>query len=283
MAITNFVPTIWSETLHHELARACVAIDHCNRDYEGEIKGKGSTVKICGIGDISLKDYTRNTNMNDPETLSDHVTTLTIDKAKCFNFQIDDVDRLQASPKLMEAALQKAAEAIANDADKYVLSLVGSAETRVTNTYGSGESFFDTILKAREKLYKYNVTDGTELFLEVTPEVASGILKEKIMLPCSSDGVSEHGYLGSIFGCKIYVTNNLTRSVNTSNSEVDTIYHHCILRTRRAISFVDQISEIEAYRPEKRFADAVKGLHLYGAKVVYPKEMAAVVFELEDK
>ena len=50
-------------------------------------------------------------------------------------------------------------------------------------------------------------------------------------------------------------------------------YHKCIARTKRAIAFAEQLSEINAYRPEKRFADAVKGLHLYGAKVVYPKEM----------
>ena len=48
------------------------------------------------------------------------------------------------------------------------------------------------------------------------------------------------------------------------------------MRTKRAIAFAEQLSEIEAYRPEKRFADAVKGLHLYGVKVVYPEEMVVV-------
>ncbi len=282
MAITNFIPTIWSETLYKQLSKTFIAVDHCNREFEGDIKGKGSTVKICGVGNVSLKDYSKNTNMNDPEILSDTVTTLTINKAKCFNFQIDDVDRVQSSPKLMEAALQKAAEAIANDADAYVLSLTHLAGKQIVNTYNSGESFYDTILKAREILYKNNVNDGTELFLEVTPEVAARILKEKIALPSTNENVAEHGYLGSIFGCKIYVTNNLIRTINSSNTSASTVFHNCILRTRRAICFVDQLSEIEAYRPEKRFADAIKGLHLYGANVVYPNEMVAVVFECEE-
>ena len=52
--------------------------------------------------------------------------------------------------------------------------------------------------------------------------------------------------------------------------------HKCIARTGRAIAFAEQLSEINAYRPEKRFADAVKGLHLYGAKVVYPNEMVTI-------
>ena len=281
MAITNFIPTIWSETLYKELSKTFIAVNHCNRDFEGDIKAKGSTVKICGVGDITLKDYTKNTNMSDPDTLSDSATTLTIDQAKFFNFQIDDIDKAQASPKLMEAALQKAASAIASDADKYVFSLVSDAGKKITTPYNSEESFCDVILRAREYLYYNNVNDGTEVFLEVTPTVASKILKEKIAIS-ANESSSETGYLGSIFGCKIYVSNHLTRVVNVSNSTVSTLYHHCVLRTRRAISFVDQLSEIEAYRPEKRFADAVKGLHLYGAKVVYPKEMVHLVFECLD-
>ena len=279
MSISNFIPTIWSETLYKELSKNFIAVNHCNRDFEGEIKGKGSSVKICGVGDITIKDYTKNTDLSTPEILSDSATTVSVDKAKCFNFQIDDVDKAQCSPKLMEAALSKAAEALANEADRYVLGLASQAGKKFVNQYDSGESFFDTILKARETLYQNNVTDGTEIFLEVTPKVAAKILKEKIALPSSNENTVESGFLGTIFGCKIYVTNNLVRTINSSNTQASTIYHNCVLRTRRAITFVDQLSEIEAYRPEKRFADAIKGLHLYGAKVVYPNEMVAVTFE----
>ena len=59
MAITNFIPTIWSETLYSELNKNFIAVNHCNRDFEGDIKTKGNTVKICGVGDISVFDYTR--------------------------------------------------------------------------------------------------------------------------------------------------------------------------------------------------------------------------------
>jgi hypothetical protein len=54
------------------------------------------------------------------------------------------------------------------------------------------------------------------------------------------------------------------------------VKYKCLMRTTRAIAFAEQLSEIEAYRPEKRFADAIKGLHLYGAKVVYPNEMVTL-------
>ena len=56
----------------------------------------------------------------------------------------------------------------------------------------------------------------------------------------------------------------------------DAYIHRCAIRTKRAIAFAEQLSEIEAYRPELRFADAVKGLHLYGAKVVYPNEIVCL-------
>ena len=274
MSITHFVPTIWSETLYQELQKNFVAVNHCNRDFEGEIKKKGSVVNICGLSDIVLKTYTKNSDITSPETLSDSATQLVIDQAKFFNFQIDDINRAQCSPKLMEAAMQRAAEVIANDADRHIFSLYKSAGKTITNAKDGEETLFDTILAAREYLYENNVGDGTELFLEVSPKVAARILKEKIAIPSTSEETIASGYLGSIFGCKIYVCNNVY--VNTSS---DTPVHNCYLRTKRAITFADQISEVEAYRPEKRFADAVKGLHLYGAKVVYPKEFVCIGVE----
>jgi hypothetical protein len=80
--------------------------------------------------------------------------------------------------------------------------------------------------------------------------------------------------MGSIAGSKIFVSNNITKK-----SETGGVFHKCFVRTKRAIAFAEQLSEIEAYRPEQRFADAMKGLHLYGAKVVFPEEF--VVLDLK--
>ena len=93
MAISNFISTVWSETLIKQLDQEYIGVKNCNRDFEGEIRGKGSTVKICSVGDITISDYTKNTDLSDPQTLSDSATNLVIDQAKSFNFQIDDVDR----------------------------------------------------------------------------------------------------------------------------------------------------------------------------------------------
>ena len=106
--------------------------------------------------------------------------------------------------------------------------------------------------------------------IEVSPEIAELIIKSKIALSTDNGEVLEAGCIGNIAGCKVFVSNNIAKT--GTNSSV----HQCLVRTKRAIAFADQLSEIDAYRPELRFADAVKGLHLYGAKVVYPNEMVSL-------
>ena len=268
MAITNFIPTIWSENLLTSLDKQYIAVANCNRDYEGEIKNKGSVVKICGVGDITVSDYTKDTDMSAPQALSDTVAELKIDQAKFFNFQIDDVDKAQCTPKLMEAAMKSAASAMANEADKYVYGLYKNATRNVPHADLSDGKLLETIIAARQALYENNVTDNDSVVLEVSPAVASVILKEKLALTNSAESL-ENGCIGYVAGCKVFVSNNIVEIVD----DLGNVAHKCLMRTKRAIAFAEQLSEIDAYRPEKRFADAVKGLHLYGAKLVYPSEL----------
>lgn len=266
MAIKNFVSTVWSENLYRALDKQYIAVAHCNREFEGDIREQGSTVRICGVGDISVSDYTKNVNMTEPEVLSDNVRNLLINQAKYFNFQIDDVDRAQSSPKLMDAAMKNAANALANAADCFVYSLYEEAGSTVTETAASVDNIIDRLIDARTKLFEKNVSDPSDIVIEVSPAVAALILKAKVALATDNTDALENGCIGSIGGCKIYVSNNIVVDSETSA-------HKCLARTKRAIAFAEQLSEIDAYRPELRFADAVKGLHLYGAKTVYPEEM----------
>ena len=268
MAIQNFISTVWSENLYQALDKQYIAVSNCNRDYEGDIREKGNTVKICGLGKVNVSDYQKNANMSNPATLSDNVRELVIDQAKYFNFQIDDIDRAQSTPKLMEAAMKNAADALADEADKYVFGLCGEAGTTITETNVTVDNVIDLLIDARTQLFANNVSDPHDIVFEVTPEIAGLILKAKVSLAADNTDALENGYIGSIGGCKVYVSNNILRE----ESDVG-ITHKCVARTKRAIAFAEQLSEIDAYRPELRFADAVKGLHLYGAKVVYPSEM----------
>ena len=277
MAITNFIPTVWSENLYQELDKKYIGVANCNRDFEGEIREKGNTVRICGIGEVVVSEYTKNANMNSPSTLSDTARDLKIDQAKYFNFQIDDIDRAQASPKLMELAMKNAASALANDADRYVYSLYGQAGSTIKCDDVTVDNIVNLIIDARTKLFTNNVSDPEDIVIEVTPEIAGLIMKAKVSLSTDNTDVMEAGCIGAIGGCKIYVSNNVKKM------EGDTGYEHkCLARTKRAIAFAEQLSEIDAYRPELRFADAVKGLHLYGAKVVYPNEMVLLDLNMLD-
>ncbi len=269
MAIFNFIPTIWSENLYTELRKKYIAVSNCNREYEGEIRQKGDRVNICGVGVVSIFDYTKNTDLSTPQVLSDTKRTLLIDQAKGFNFQIDDIDRAQATPKLMNAAIKVAANALANTADNYIYSLYTEIPESniVSNSAITASNIISEIIKARTKLYSNNVTDSNDIVVEVSPAIAELILNAKIDICTDNSASLEAGFLGSIGGCKIYVSNNIQTDTDMAT------YHKCYIRTKRAIAFAEQISEICAYRPEKRFADAVKGLHLYGAKIVYPNEI----------
>ena len=276
MAITNFIPTVWSENLYQALDKKYIAVANCNREFEGDIAAKGSVVKICGVGDISIGDYQKNTDMNAPELLSDTVRELTIDRAKYFNFQIDDIDRAQASPKLMDAAMKVAADSLANEADKYIYQLCTknppTMQENITETNILGHIF-----KARQKLAENNVTDFSNVVLEISPSVANVLLQAQIKFDTNNSDALRGGYLGSIAGCQVFVSNNIP-------TERDGLYLNskCIMRTKRAVAFAEQLSEVEAYRPEKRFADAVKGLHLYGAEIVYPSELEVITLAILD-
>ena len=133
-------------------------------------------------------------------------------------------------------------------------------------------SVVDHIIDIKTKMMKLNVMDPNDIIIEVSPEVAALILKAKIDLGTNNYDALETGLLGTVAGCKIYVSNNICTDEDNC--------HKCLARTKRAIAFAEQISEVEAYRPEKRFADAVKGLHLYGAKVVFPNEIMLLNIKL---
>lgn len=268
MAITNFIPTVWSEHLLCALDKQYIGVANCNRDWEGDIQGKGSSVKICGIRPITIGEYTKNTDMSNPQELDEVTYDLVIDQAKYFNFQIDDIDKVQSSPKLMDLAMRSAAEAIANDADRYIYQMykANSFPSDAINDL-HGEELFKRILFAREYIMQNGVINPSDIVFEVSPYVATELLRAKMDTAPSTE-TYETGCIGSIAGMKVFVSNNVD-----FRNEGSQCISSCYMRSKRAIAFAEQFSQIEAYRPEKRFAEAVKGLHLYGAKLVYPNEI----------
>lgn len=160
MSVINFIPTIWSARLLAHLDKKHVYAALVNRDYEGEIKNYGDTVKINQIGDINIKDYTKGKDIDDPEDLSGEQTILTIDQAKYFNFAIDDVDKAQVNPKLMDAAMQRAAYGMNDVTDLFLANLMYLAAQNNSTNLGSDTS---AVVPTKNDAYDYLVDLSTDL------------------------------------------------------------------------------------------------------------------------
>src|SRR5262249_29429757 len=150
MAIDGFIATVWSGLLQIPLRKAQVFTQPnvVNRDYEGEIRQLGDAVRIGMIGEVTISDYTKNTDMSSPETLNAPQATLVIDKAKSFNFQVDDVDKAQIKPALAAAAMQSAAYKLSDAQDTAVAgqyadaaAAVGSSGSPKTDLGTAGQGY----------------------------------------------------------------------------------------------------------------------------------------------
>jgi hypothetical protein len=277
MAIDGFIPTIWSAQLLTSLKKDLVFGQGgvVNTDYEGEIKDVGDTVKINAIGPITVRDYTKNGTIVTPDQLTEAQSFLTIDRAKYFNFMVDDIDAVQTMPKVMGQAMQEASYALANEVDQYLATIMAASASEAVGTAGSPET-----IAADTDAYNFLIDLKTALDEANVPQVGRFVIipawfegqlnKDDRFTMSNLQRVAGeavlNGQIRHVAGMDILTSNNVVHNgsgVGTAGDEYEVVAGH-----RMATSFADQIGKIEAYRPENRFADAVKGLHVYGAKVI---------------
>lgn len=286
MAVTTFIPELWSARLLYNLEKSHVATALVNRDYQGMIANVGDTVHINNIGPISVQDYTKNTDMTGPETLATTDQTLVIDQAKAFNFQVDDVDKVQAAGELIDTAMGRAAYALADVADSFLLSTI-AAGAAAGNTVGAASSpialtaanVYENIVKLRTKLDKANVPLNGRTIV-VPPEVYALLLNDTTHFAVANsattgDNMIVNGMVGRIAGFDVYMSNNVSTGTGTDTGK--TPYFNVTAQVSAATTYAEQIIKTEAYRMEKRFADGVKGLHVYGAKVTDGNQIAKLI------
>lgn len=282
MALTNFIPEIWSarllQNLHKSLVYGQPGI--VNREYEGEIREAGDTVRINAIGPVTVGTYTRNSDLGTPEVLTDAQAVLTITEAKTFHFQVDDLDKVQQRPQVMDEAMREAAYALADTLDQYIAAMYTEAATaNLIGTTASPKT--DVLSGGTNKSYDYLV-DLSVLLDEsnvpsagrwvVVPPWYHGVLLKDSRFVATGSGQAEsrlaNAVIGQAAGFTVIKSNNVP---NTSAAKYRIIAGH-----NMAWTMAMQLAKIEAYRPEKRFADAVKGLQLYGAKVIRPQALAVL-------
>ncbi|MGM0228691.1 hypothetical protein IGJ28_000752 [Enterococcus sp. AZ091] len=259
----NFIPTIWSARLLANLDKSLVALQFVNRDYEGEITAFGDTVQINQLGNITIKDYT-GADIDNPEEIGSTQHTLTIDQAKYFHFMVKDVDKAQANVNLLDKSMERASYAMADIIDQHVFSLMVSGATNKVGTVSAPIEI--TVSNAYDKLVDLSVTLDEKNVPKAGRKIALphwylGMLAKDPRftkdLNILANGVVEGARVGRF---ELLASNNLR-----SGSRGVT---HCPAGTDQATTFANQIVEMEAYRPEKNFSDAVKGLTVWGSKVV---------------
>lgn len=282
MTLSNFIPSVWSARLLENLNDAHVYANLCNRDYEGEIRGVGDTVKINSIGHVTIDNYSKNADMTAAETLTDAQTTLVLNIAKYFNFVVDDIDSIQTKPKVMDAAMRDAAWGLADSIDAGIAGLhtVVPAANKIGADAASAK--LGLVLTAGSAMYDYLVDLATILDDNnapkqgrwvVVPNWAYGaMLKDSRFVNSTPQGndIMRNGLIGQAAGFNVYASNNVTDDAQTVKT------YRILAGQTGTISYAEQIASVEGYRPQLRFGDAVKGLLVCGYKVVRPSILACL-------
>ena len=276
MAITNFIPTVWSAILLRELRKSLVFAACVNRNYEGEIKGKGDTVKITGLTPPTIKDYSRATALDAPEFVADDTRSLEIDQEKYFNAGFDDLDLLQAQggKNLLSYCRDQAAFAFKDKIDNFLAARHADADAG---------NVIDVVQITKANVYEYlealsvklsdNDVPTENRWVVLPPWICSLVRQSDYFTHATElgDKVVTNGFVGMAAGFKVHESNNLVTQT------ISTVKHWKVMAGHTmAITFAEQVTKMEAYRHPDFFSDNLKGLIAYGAKTVFPKALAVL-------
>jgi hypothetical protein len=262
MAISNFIPEIWSAGVTTSFQAAQIVIPTLNTQYTGEAR-RGNTVHIIGAVTPTIVDYADAGRTIDAEALTDSKVDLLIDQEKAFSFKVDDVDKAQAAGSF-DAWTRAAGGALAEDAEAYALAQMLAGAGNNLNTGGSavvidtGDEALAALRAIRTQLTK-NKVPASGRFVAVNPAFADLIVAG---LGTNASGLGEselrNGAVARIYGMTVLETPMFAEAVKP----VAVGYHEA------TVGFVSQIDETESLRDPASFSDIVRGLHVYGAKVV---------------
>lgn len=274
MSIASFIPELWSARLLDHLRKNLVVANLFNRNYEGEISQMGDTVHINQLAEITIKDYTANVDIANPDQLSTTDVPLQIDQGDYYNFYLNDVDRAQARGDLMDNAMRSSAYGLADKLDAYLAGLLAGGT--LVEGLGTDEkpltvdatNAYPLLVKMKVALDKANVpTQGR--YVLMPPDFEGFMLLDQRFaggMGTNNEQRLINGLVGRAAGFDIYISNNVK---NTSGAK----FKVCASTVDQA-TYANQLVRTEAYRREKGFDDGVKGLHIYGAKVLRPDAVA---------
>ena len=278
----NWLPAIYSQKVQKFFRTASVVEDITNTDYAGEIENYGDTVNIIKEPTISVSSYTRGGQIN-IQNLADDQLQLTVDQANAFAFKVDDIEERQSHINFEALATSSGAYALKDSYDENVIAAmfsgagttVGSDGSGTDTGFGSSETDpTDILANSAKRLHAADVPTDNRWFLG-TPEFYEqlGQASAKLMdASVTGDGASplRNGNVldGLVNGFKLYMTNNFAAS-STSN------YFKVMFGHMSSTATANQIAKTEVVRDPDSFADIVRGLHIFGRKVLRTEALIA--------
>lgn len=290
----TFIPTIWAGKLIEKLYDYCVIPQISNTDYEGSISDKGDKVIIRTVPTVTIRNYDAGQALQ-VERPDSPTVTLNIDQGRYFNMILDDVMKIQSDINLMDEWASNAAMEIKINIDRYVLAATvidaaipaankGATAGRLSaninlGTTGSAVQISKTtviekILDLGLVLDEQNVPEVGRFL--VLPPAAIRLIKASDLKDASlaGDGTSilRNGRVGQIDRFTIYSSNLLPRPTDTNSPQWG------LAGTKMGITFATQISKVESLRAESTFGNLMRGLNVFGTKVVKGEALAPLYF-----
>ena len=266
--VTNFQQTIWSKSILRSLEKITSLRNHCNFQYEKDSKN-AKEVKILSVNRPTIRTYVPGTALV-RESAADSSQLLQLNQYRYFNFEVEDIVKAQSVPGLMEALTDEAGKGLALEGDKYVAEVVKTAAdaseiaVSATEIALTTSNAISSVEDGFTVLYGNDCKVSDTFYLEVAPKVFTTYRQQLTELSTNNPEILKKGAVGKINNAFVCIENCLPES--------DTA-HYNILRTEKAVAFAEQIDKVEKYRPEDAFTDAVKGLYVFGAKIVRPAEI----------
>ncbi len=297
----GFIPQIWSGKLVEKFYAATVLSAISNTDYEGEIKNQGDTVKIRTKPTITIKDYRADGDLEVERPIGS-VLDLTIDQGKYFNLILDDVMEIQSDLNNMSIWADDASEQFKITVDTAVLlGMKDGADTynkgttagKITGGLNLGATttplalvannpsigqvdVVEAILRMGQALDEQNIPE-TGRWL-VIPAWMARLIKQSELRQAYLSGdattMLRNGRLGMIDRFTIYSSNLLPNGTAASlqSGEYAIYAGHA-----HGLTFASQFTRLETIRSERTFGNLLRGLQVYGYKVIDGKALVQAI------
>lgn len=267
----NFIPEIFSKKLQAKFYASSVLPQISNTDYEGEISGQGNKVNIRTVPNVTVGDYTGSVSYADVTT---QVVELMIDKAKSYAFKVDDILKVQSDIAFQNEASKDAAEQMRIAVETDVMANIPTAATTILDKASVSEAnLLNHILEAARKLDELNIPDS-DRFLVLSPLYIEMLKKSELRQAyLTGDGTSplRNGKVGMVDRFTVYQSNLLAAGTGADAGKT-----FCLAGHPKATCFASQFVKTETVRLTDTFGDGVRGLKVYGYKVVVPNALVTL-------